>query len=254
VLCDSRREIFFDKLNPKKLLKEVFFRKPPTEKKAQVDQRCTVVWGPGFDDLAEYRKNVVAMKVDPGALWKAAVKLGVLQIPSTGLSIASGALASVTAATSYHEIIASAESGHISQAIDAFSRVTPDQVGWTSASLLLFGFSRVASAATLSHRVQHILNVKQSVAVGQFGEAFAGAYDETSSKYPQQFPEAIKDSLDAKVAFVDEFIDKFMESFVIALNQQVENMGIQPRTVKLALDALTASVSAVPASALERAK
>ena len=243
LLCDSRREIFFDKANPKKLLKEVFFRRPPTERNMQLDQRCKVVWGPGFDDLEEYRKNVDAIKVDPSAFWKAAAKAGVMQIPSTGLSIASGALAWVTAATSYHEIIASAQSGHIVQAMDAFSRVAPDELGWTSASLVLFGFSRIASAATLKHRFKHMTNVKQQLALGQFAEAFSGAFDETNSQFPEPAPETIKDS----PAALDAFIDEFMGTFVIALNQQVERIGIQPRTVKLALDALTASVSGVPA-------
>lgn len=246
LLCDSRREIFFDKANPKRLLKEVFFRKPPKEQNAQLDQRCKVVWGPGFDDLAEYRKNVATMKVGPGAMWNAAVKLGLLQIPSTGLSLAAGALASVTAASSFHEVIAGLESGQISQAMDAFSKVGPDQLGWTSASLLLFGFSRIASAATLSHRVQHILNVKQSVAVGQFGEAFSGAYDETYSQFSEQNLATINET--------PAFLDEFMESFVISLNQQVEKTGIQPRTVKIALDALTASISSVAAGTLESAK
>jgi hypothetical protein len=235
LLCDSRREIFFAKANPKRLLKEVFFRKPPEERNTQVDQRCKVVWGPGFDDLEEYRKNVATMKVSPGALWNAAVKLGLLQIPSTGLSLAAGALASVTAASSFHEIIAGLESGKISQAMDAFSKVGTDQLGWTSASLLLFGFSRVASAATLSHRVQHVLNVKQSVAVSQFSEAFSEAYDETYSQFSEQTLATINET--------PEVLDEFMESFVISLNQQVEKIGIQPRTVKLALDALTVSVS-----------
>ncbi|MCA2959717.1 MAG: hypothetical protein IOD12_05655 [Silvanigrellales bacterium] len=241
LICDSRLELFFAAVNPKSALKKLRFSRNPEREEnrnaTEAEKRCRVIWGPSFKGLEASRAQDAQAEGRNQVLWKAAMKFGVAQIPSTGLMIAAGALASVTVGSAFHEIVSALEAGQIGQAIQTFQSVDPSQVGWTGTSLMLFGFSRVASTLSMTKRVKVLLETKQALALSQFSEAYGVAFDEVVAGMSEQELLALKSD--------GEGMDGFMSRFAQTLNVKVSEARLSPRTVLLSLQALRES--ALPA-------
>lgn len=237
LVCDGFLEMLFKKANPLAAVKKYLYSRnpesPARNSPAGPETRCRVVWGPSFHDVHSPRDQVSSGQDYNEVIWQAALKFGLAQLPTTGLMVAASVLASVTVGSSFHDIVATLEAGRVGEAIQVFQALEPNQVGWTATSLMLFGFSRAASALTMTNRAKVILEAREALAVSKFSEAYSTAFDEVVAEMQLQDLEYLRNN--------DGKVDKFMGQFAQALNVKVKQFGLSPGTVHLALQALTRS-------------
>lgn len=253
LICDSRLTVFVE-TQVKPRVPAVLHRKGKADAEHEPYRRCRVFWGLSRESLDQLgAMSSAAQKERSAALWKAARSFALAQIPSSGLMLASGGLAWVTASSAFHDITSQMEHLHFQEALQILQNVAPDQMGWTAASLLLFGASRVASVATMARRVSVGLELKQTLALSSFGKAFSSAFDAVAAR--EKTPQDRKTETRAERAFdadllldggeplsPDSELDAFLSAFADALTSAVNEAQIPPETVRQALAALSAEM------------
>jgi hypothetical protein len=235
LVCKTRVQEFFQKAAPKFKL---FHRNRGEEsQESETSFPCTVVWGPSNETVEESRKRLVTSQNLNADLWKAALGFVKAQIPSTSLMIGATTLATATVGSAFFEVVSNLEAGQAAKAFQVFNQIDPSQLGWTTVSLGLFGFSRLASAMTLGKRIEVLMDLKSTYSLSQFSEIYSDAYDKTALEH--HLEGVTLTDLDS------DSIDLFMQTFAANLNSSLENSRIQPGVVVGALKTISSSLREV---------